>query len=376
VRSAALAAALAVGCAGCCHRLRGADPAVGVDLPRDHAGHADAQTEWWHYHGHLVDDAGRRYDFFLGFIRQHTDYDRILLLPVRWFVDPFHVAYFAVTDRAAGKFHVREKHSYPDVWAAGVSNRRLAMHHDSWRAAARPDGSIALSARTDRERMELVLRAAKPPALLGRRGYLHVPPRSSHYYYSLPRMTAEGTLTVGGERRAVRGAGWLKHEWGFLYTDHLAGWVWFGVQLSTGQELEIGLIFDRRWNLAEGAFAVVEERDGAVTPIPVRALGVKESGDTWRSPRTGTVYPTGWVLEVPGRGTLVLEAAVAGQEMVVFPANLWAGAMTVEGVFDGEPVTGDCFTEVVGLDTPFGRSLFASGRPAGGKTRAAPRRER
>ena len=65
-------------------------------------------------------------------------------------------------------------------------------------------------------------------------GYLHVPPRSSHYYYSVPRMTAEGTLTVAGKRREVTGAAWLKHEWGFLYTPHLAGWVWFGVQLSTG----------------------------------------------------------------------------------------------------------------------------------------------
>ncbi len=51
------------------------------------------------------------------------------------------------------------------------------------------------------------------------------------------------------------------------------------------------------------------------------------------------------------------------QEMVVFPANLWAGGLTVEGVFDDQPVTGDCFTEMVGVDEPFGRSLLHTGRP-------------
>ena len=118
----------------------------------------------------------------------------------------------------------------------------------------------------------------------------------------------------------------------------------------------------RDWNLADGVCAVVGERDGSVTPIELRALGVAETGATWRSPRTDTVYPTGWRLTLPGRGTLELTAVAGAQEMVVFPANLWAGALTVDGTFDDQPVTGDCFAEVVGLDEPFGRALVRSGR--------------
>ncbi|MCC6999960.1 MAG: hypothetical protein IT370_35505 [Deltaproteobacteria bacterium] len=358
----ALALALVTVTACTRHTLRGADPKVPVRLPRDHAGHGDAQTEWWHFHGHLIDAAGGRHDFFLGFVRQHTDRDKLWFLPVRWFVDPFHVAYFTVTDRAAGRFDVREKHSYPDTWAASASNTRLALRHDSWRAAAAGDG-FTLDARTRHQHLTLRMDPATAPALLGKRGYLDVPPRSAHYYYSIPLLTARGTLTVNGKARAVSGTAWLKHEWGFMYTDHLAGWVWFGVQLGSGHQLEIGLIFDRRWNLAPGSFAVVEEPGGGVTPIVVNQLGVLESGETWRSPRTGTVYPTGWALEVPGRGTLILRAPVPGQEMVVFPANLWAGSMEVSGDFDGAPALGDAFVEFLGLDTPFGRSLLHSGRP-------------
>ncbi len=344
------------------HRLRAADPRVPVNLPRDHAAHDDAQTEWWHFHGHLVDDAGQRHDFFLGFVRQHTDHDTVLGVPVRWFVDPFQVAFFTLTDRTRQRFDVREKHAFPDTWAASASTRTLALRHDSWRASA-TDGGFRLDARTRRQRLRLELEPCKPAALLGRGGYLRVPPRSSHYYYSLPCLRARGTLAQDGKARAVKGTGWLKHEWGFLYTDRLDGWVWFGLQLSSGHDLEIGLIFDRQWNLAEGSFAVVEEPDGRVTRLAVRQLGVHESGDTWRSPRTGTVYPIGWSLEIPGRGTLELRTPVPGQEMVIFPANLWAGSMTVSGQFDDTAVTGDGFVEVMGLDRPFGRSLFRSGAP-------------
>jgi predicted secreted hydrolase len=356
-----LAMTVSTGCTR--HVLREADPAHGVELPADHAAHGDAQTEWWHFHGHVVDDAGRRYDWFLAFIKQHTDLDRVWFLPVRWFVDPFYAAYFTVTDRARGELHVREKHSFPDTWTAGARTDVLGLRHDNWSATTRRE-VFELRASTLRTRIELQLRPIKAAARIGQRGYLHVPPRSSHYYYSIPRLAAQGTLTVDGQRRAVRGLGWLKHEWGFLYTDHLDGWTWFGVQLSSGHDLEIGLVFDRRWNLARGSFAVVEEPDGRVTQLDVRTVGVSQSGEIWRSPRTNQVYPTGWVLELPGRGTLTLRAAVDAQEMIVFPANMWAGGLHVVGLFDGQRVTGDCFGEVVGLDQPFGRSLFRSGHPS------------
>jgi predicted secreted hydrolase len=357
-------AALAWVAAACtCHTLRAANPAAGVRLPRDHAAHGDAQTEWWHFHGHLVDDDGRRYDFFLGFVKQHTDLDRVLFLPVRWFVDPFQLAYFTVADRSAQTFTVREKHAYPDTWAASADERRLDLRHDSFTARALDDGWISLAASTRRERMTLRIRSTRAAALLGRQGYLEIPPRSSHYYYSLPIMEAEGTIHVQGEERRVRGTAWLKHEWGFLIDDDIAGFVWFGVQLSSGPTLEIGLIFDRGWDLRQGSFAVVEEEDGRVVPIELHELGVAESGRIWRSPRTDTVYPIGWVLDVPGRGRLILDAVIPGQEMVVFPANLWAGTLDVQGVFDDELVTGSCFTEVVGLKQPFGRSLLRTGRP-------------
>lgn len=354
--------ALLLGCAP--HLLRGAEPERGLSLPADDGAHDDAQTEWWHFHGHLQDPSGRRYDWFLAFIRQHTDLDTLGPLPVRWFVDPFQVAYFVLSDRQDRSLLVRERHNFPDTWAAGAEVGQLDVHHDDWTAEGGPGGEIFLHAASLGRGLDLCLAPNKAISRLGDEGYLYVPPRSSTYYYSQPRMTATGTLAIGGEARPVRGSGWFKHQWGFLYDDKLAGWVWFGAQLTSGQELELGVIFDGDWNAAPGSFVAIQEQDGSLTQLDPQSVGVIERGDTWRSPQTGTVYPVSWSLAIPGRGTLELRAPVEDQELVVFPANLWAGALRVSGLFDGQSVGGDAFAEVVGLDAPFGRSLLSSGAPA------------
>lgn len=355
--------ALLVGAPACAHTLRGAAVGSEVHLPRDHAAHDDAQTEWWHWHGHLADARGGRWDFFLAFVKQHTDLDRVLGIPVRWFVDPFQVAYLGVLDREAGRFVVRERHSFPDTWAADARNDRLAVRHGGWSARAMGPSRMNVVARAGGLRLSLGMRAEKPPARMGTRGYVHFPPESSHLYYTMPRWRVRGSLEVDGEPRAVSGLGWFKHQWGFLYSEAIAGWDWFGTQLSNGLELEVALVFDRAWNVAAGSYAVVIERDGRPTRLDLSLVEVRQTGETWRSPRTDTVYPTRWVLEIPRRSAyLMLEAVAPAQEMVVFPANLWAGTLTVEGTFDGEPVTGDCFAELVGHDEPFGRALLRSGR--------------
>ncbi len=366
MRRAAWLLALALGCA---HVLRGADPAVGVVLPRDRAAHADAQTEWWHFHGHLVDAAGRRYDWFLAFIRQHTDLDSLALVPVRWFVNPFNAAYFTLTDRAAHTFTVRERYSWPDFWAAGAAEDRLSLYHDDWRVeASAPDASaMRVEAGSPRGALALQLRATTPPVLQGHNGYVAFPPDSSHDWEELPRLTATGTLTVDGAPRAVTGTAWYKHEWGFLYSDRVAGFVYLGLQLSSGAELEIAMVFDRDWAMQPGSFAAVVEASGAVKPLDLHAVDLRESGETWRSPRTDTVYPMGWSLDIPERqATLTLRAVENAQEMVVLPANLWAGTLAVTGAFDGEEITGSCFSELAGFQRPFGRALFHSGRPVEG----------
>ncbi|MHB8875857.1 MAG: lipocalin-like domain-containing protein [Myxococcaceae bacterium] len=361
-RALIFVALLSAGCAR--HALQRAPEVADIQLPRDHGAHL-SQTEWWHFHGHLTDKRGRQYDFFLGFVRWHTDEDRFLFFPVRFAVDPGQLAVFSVTDREAGRFHEREKYAYPDVWAASAAAGKLELRHDEWSARGSPEG-MRLYASTGGAELELTLGDGKPLVREGRDGLFDVPP-TPHLFYTLPRMPAAGHLTLDGERLEVSGLAWVKHEWGYLYAERLAGWVWFGVQLDSGEELQVGLLRDREWQEVEGSFAEVIDKDGVARRLDLSGVGVVQTGEVWTSPRTGVTWPIRWTLELPERrGSLVLSTTVPGQELWAFPSPIWAGSLEVKGTLDGRPVKGQAMAEIFGLEQPFLRRFYTSGAPPGG----------
>lgn len=353
------AAALLLLLCGCRHALVGAPAVADLQFPRDHGAHP-AQTEWWHFHGHLTDGKGRPHDFFLGFVRWHTDEDRALFLPVRLVVDPGQAAVFGLTDREARKYRGREKYAFPDVWAASAADDHLELRHDDWSVRGTPDG-MHLVASANGAELELMLGEGTPLLREGKDGLFEAPP---HLFYTLPRLPASGTLALDGERLEVRGEAWVKHEWGYLYTDEVAGWVWFGVQLDDGSELQVGLIKDRQWQPMAGSFAEVIDAQGVAQRLELTQVGVVQTGEAWTSERSGITWPVHWRLELPERrGSLELSTTVPQQELFSFPTPIWAGSLEVHGTLDGHAVRGNAMAEVFGLEQPLFRNLYHSGPP-------------
>ncbi|GMU60912.1 MAG: hypothetical protein AMXMBFR34_26750 [Myxococcaceae bacterium] len=354
-------ALLFVSLCSCAHQLEGAPAVANITLPADHGAHL-AQTEWWHFHGHLRDARGRKYDFFLGFVRWHTDGDRFLGVPVRLAVDPGQVAVFCVTDEHGRRYFGREKYAFPDVWAASAATGRLELSHDDWTAKGTARG-MALSASTRDAELSLTLGEGKPVVLEGEGGRF-VADGTAHLFYTLPRLPASGALTLDGERVAVTGEAWVKHEWGFLYSERIAGWTWFGAQFDDGTELQIGLIRDHEWREVDGSFAELIEADGAVRRLELTRVGVMQTGEAWTSPSTSITWPVRWRLELPEeRGVLELTTDVPQQELDAFPAAIWAGSFAVRGELRGRAVRGRAMVEVFGLSQPYLRRFFSSGPP-------------
>jgi predicted secreted hydrolase len=362
MRSSALLTACLFSLACSRHALRPADPGRTLEFPRDDAAHAEAQTEFFHWHGHVADAQGRRYDFFLGTIRQHTDFDRVAIVPVRFFVDPFYDSFFAFTDRAAGRYQFRSKRAFPDLWTASASEERLSVRHGSWRVEASP-GGMEVAAGAPDGKVKLRLSPQKRPSLRGGNGFYAIPPASSNHYYSYTRLAAEGEVVVDGETRPVTGAAWFKHMWGPLYDDDVRGWAWFAVQLDGGAELEMALVFDRDWTMRPESFASLVEEGGSARDLTLSQVGVHETGATWHSPRSGATWPVGWAIDIPERGRLELSTTVPAQEIVSFPAPFWVGTLEATGTFDGKDVRGDAFAELVGWADPVGRFLYVTGKP-------------
>ena len=73
----------------------------------------------------------------------------------------------------------------------------------------------------------------------------------------------------------------------------------------------------------------------------------------WRSPRTGGLYPAGWVLTVPAADLrLTVTPYLADQEMRT-SLPYWEGAAAVEGTRGGRTITGKGYVELTG----YARSL-------------------
>lgn len=295
-------------------------PTAQVDLPADDAQHTEP-VEWWYWTGHLQDEEARWYGFEqAAFVFQMTGYQASMV-------------HSAVTDVDAGTFtyDVAYEHGLvPEVQSNGFA---IAVETASVRGG---DGHDSLHGETEDLTFDLVLDAEVEPVLQHGDGYHDYDVGGYTWYYSRPRMTTTGSLTVGGETRAVTGTSWFDHQWGDLLATSTAGWDWFALQLDDGRDLMLFLV--------TGSDALVggSIRDGdCVTEIDPTMLSVSGT-DEWVSPETGCSYPQEWELEVEGIH-LHISSLLPDQELVNSVNTYWEGASTVSG-----DATGRAYVELAG----------------------------
>jgi len=321
-----------------------ASPAAGdaptpVALPRDDGPH-NVTTEWWYYTGHLFTEAGERYGFqYVIFKARRGD-----LLG--------YVGHFAVTDNRRGEFHYDQRIAGADGVSRpgpGPGGTGFDLTLGDWEMRG-ADGEDELRAAMPGYAIDLRLRSLKPAALHDGDGFIRYTPESASYYYSRTRLAVEGTLTVDGEPLAVTGEAWMDHQWGDFQTYEEGGWDWYAIQLEDGREVMLYVIRDPAGNPAIVDGSVVAE-DGALTVLEADDFSVEATG-RWTSPETGTTYPSGWRVEVPGEAlSLTLTPSLPNQELDTRPTTgviYWEGEAAVSGTAGGEPIGGLAYVELTG----------------------------
>jgi predicted secreted hydrolase len=308
-----------------------------LSFPRDHGSHRDAALEWWYWTGHLSSEDGREYGFQLTFFR----------------VRDLHLAHFAWSDLAAGKFAFREKTHLALPGIAGAEAGRLEVFNEDWFARDR-DGAQELHARSPEGELALTLSPVKPPVLHGAAGISRKGPGEDEYsrYVSIPRLSASGSWTVRGERRALRGTAWFDHEWGpGALPAGAVGWDWFALQLSDGSEL---MLYRMRLSGGEASpFSAGTFVPASGAPRPIAWSDVRLSPRTsWTSPRSKATYPATWSLSVH---SLDLETTITpllpDQELVTASSTgvtYWEGACRVDGTRGGRSIGGRAYVEMTG----------------------------
>ena len=169
--------------------------------------------------------------------------------------------------------------------------------------------------------------------LQGKAGYSEKSPGNASFYYSYPRLTLSGTLTLEGEARNVTGQGWFDHEWSSsVLAQWQSGWDWFSLQLADGREL---MLFRLRTKAGrtepENRYGILIEKDGSSRVLPPESI-VLTPGKTWRGPK-GQDYPVEWQLEAADM-KLTIRARQPNQAMSG-RFDYWEGAVTVEGDAQG-----------------------------------------
>ncbi|GAB4511787.1 MAG: lipocalin-like domain-containing protein [Anaerolineae bacterium] len=323
-------------------------------FPRDHGAHPDFQTEWWYYTGNVADADGRRFGFQFTLFRRAID-PTLAQTVSEWRSGQVYMAHFTVSDLENGRFYHSERYSRGGAGLAGaVGEPRYRAWLEDWEVLALDDEAtqFAMTAAEDDFAVDLVLEQVKPIALQGDNG---LSAKSSvegnaSYYYSMTRLPTTGTLTIEGETFIVSGNTWMDHEFSTsaLGTDAL-GWDWFGLIFDNDHELMVGQIRQTDGERDPNFGGLMVYPDGSTQYLAADDFTI-EALDTWESPHTGAIYPSGWRITIRGAALnqtddLVFTATpmALDQELNSGDIAYWEGAVRIDG-----GVTGYGYAELTG----------------------------
>ncbi len=274
-------------------------PGAEIVLPRDEGAHPDHRIEWWYVTGWLDGEGGEPLGFQVTFFRVRPGFAESN--PSRFAPKQILFGHAALAEPKHGRLRHAERSAREGFGLAYAREGRVDVRLDDW--TLRQDGDVYRAVvNGDAFRMELDLKATQEPLLQGDRGFSRKGPAASSasYYYSLPHLAVDGSVTVDGRERRVTGEAWFDHEWSSdILGDQASGWDWMGINLDDGGALMAFRMRDRKGGKLWSA-ATLRSADGRVrtfSPDEVEWM----PGRKWRSPRTGATYPVEWQVRVGDR---------------------------------------------------------------------------
>ncbi|MCB0047060.1 MAG: carotenoid 1,2-hydratase [Caldilineaceae bacterium] len=324
-------------------------------FPLDHGPHNQFRTEWWYYTGNLANEEGDAYGYQLTFFRTALTGEAVQRAS-DLATNQVYMAHFALTDGRARRHVSFERYARGDsVLAGAAGDPGYRVWLEDWQAVEFEPGMSRLQANALTETgetiaLDLLLEQTTEPLFHGNAGLSRKGSAAgnANYYYSIPRLNTSGTITVGERVTTVAGLSWMDHEFGTSALDAgTRGWDWFSLQLDDGTNLMLGELHDGMGEnrfVMEGTLALPngEQRGLGADDFTLQAMG------EWTSPRTDITYPSAWTLTLPGQEMeLIITPLIPDQEMDI-SFVYYEGAITVEGVRKGAPVSGQGYVELTG----------------------------
>jgi predicted secreted hydrolase len=137
-------------------------------------------------------------------------------------------------------------------------------------------------------------------------------------------------LVADGRRLAVRGQGWLDHQWGNFATDQSSlHWNWFACQLTDGRALMLYQFLTASGAPTGTQSGTLVARDGR--GLHLHRFTITARGPALRPAGAQATYPQAWTLSIPaGRLKLSLRSLAANQFISMqFVPSFWEGAAAI-----------------------------------------------
>ena len=320
-------------------------------FPEDHGPHPEYLTEWWYYTGNLTDQAGERFGYQLTFFRRALQPPQQgSQRPSRWGANQAYMAHFAITDGSRNQHQANEKLARGAAGLAGAQASPFQVWLEDWQVQEIEPGVYSLKASHDSDAIDLVLRDSKGPVLHGDQGYSQKGPGpgNASYYYSLTDLATTGEILLGGKTSTVEGSSWMDHEFSTsALSPGQVGWDWFSIQLDDGRQL---MFFQMR--RADGSIdpyssGTVVYPDGSIRHLAVGDFNIVAE-DTWKSPESGGVYPSRWLVTLPGEDLVLQITPLIPDQELNLTYNYWEGAVNIAASSGSQTVEGYGYVELTG----------------------------
>jgi predicted secreted hydrolase len=174
-------------------------------------------------------------------------------------------------------------------------------------------------------------------------------PTNASYYYSQPRLRAEGSVQLEGVRYPVSGLAWKDHEFSSgVLDENQIGWDWFSLQFEDGAALMLFQLRERGGEISAASSGTFIRADGAPGALQNTDFTIKVLED-WRSPHSGGLYPYGWEIRLTKPACVLnLRPWMADQEPRFPAVTYWEGAVRFQGTCDGVAARGNGYVELTG----------------------------
>ena len=329
-----------------------ADGSRPLIFPKDFGAHEDFRTEWWYYTGNLQTPDGRHFGFELTIFR-------VGLLPPtvelptdsRWYNHSLYFAHFAVSDIAGEQFYAFERYSRPGPGLAGAQGDPYRVWLEDWNITERAPGVYHLQAEQAEITIDLTLTDEMGVVLHGENGYSRKGQSvtNASYYYSQPRLRADGFVQVQGVLYPVSGLAWKDHEFSTSVLDkNQIGWDWFSLQFENGPALMLFQLRQRDEETSASSSGTFVTAQGIAQPVQKTDFDIAVL-DKWQSPHTKGVYPAAWEIRLDEPNCLLeVHPWMADQEINFPTVTYWEGAVHFEGTCNGAPARGNGYVELTG----------------------------